>query len=156
MLFRSAELAIRPLNNFLEAQMDINYLGASGILLPVIGLALLVGLAGGAYPAMYLSRFQPARVLKANKSAADAEGNGRLRSLLVIVQFAVSIGLIICTAIVYSQTIYARTMDAGYKREGLLQVYGLSSPTMDPLAKTFKEEVLRIPGVTAEIGRAHV
>jgi putative ABC transport system permease protein len=43
-------------------------------------------------------------VLKANKSAADAEGSGRLRNLLVVGQFAVSIGLIICTAIVYSQT----------------------------------------------------
>jgi putative ABC transport system permease protein len=144
-----AELAIRPLNAFLDAQMEIHYLGGDGILLPVILLALLVGVAGGAYPAIYLSRFQPARVLKANKSAAEAEGSGRFRNLLVIVQFAVSIGLIICTAVVYSQTIYARTMDAGYKRDGLLQVYGLSSPAVEPVAKTFEEEVRRIPGVTA-------
>ncbi|MBC9032488.1 ABC transporter permease [Sphingomonas sp. JC676] len=144
-----AELAIRPLNAFLEAQMEIHYLGSDGILLPVILLALLVGVAGGAYPAIYLSRFQPARVLKANKSAAEAEGSGRFRNLLVIVQFAVSIGLIICTAVVYSQTIYARTMDAGYKRDGLLQVYGLNAPAVEPVARTFEEEVRRIPGVTA-------
>jgi putative ABC transport system permease protein len=144
-----AELAIRPLNAFLEADMSIHYLGSDGILLPVIVLALIVGLAGGVYPAVYLSRFQPARVLKANKSGAEAEGSGRLRNLLVVGQFAVSIGLIICTAVVYSQTIYARTMDAGYKREGLFQVYNLNAPAVEPVAKTLLEEVRRIPGVTA-------
>jgi putative ABC transport system permease protein len=150
-----AELALPLLNNFLDAQMQIRYLGADGILLPVIVLAILVGLAGGIYPALYLSRFQPARVLKANKSAADAEGNGRLRNLLVISQFAVSIGLIICTAIVYSQTIYARTMDAGYTREGLLQVYGISEPQAEAVARTLVEEVRQIPGVTA-VGRTSI
>jgi putative ABC transport system permease protein len=150
-----AELALPLLNRFLDAQMHIRYLGGEGILLPVIVLAILVGLAGGLYPALYLSRFQPARVLKANKSAADAEGNGRLRNLLVIGQFAVSIGLIICTAIVYSQTIYARTMDAGYKREGLLQVHGLSAPQVEAVAKTFVEEVRQVPGVTS-VGRTSI
>jgi putative ABC transport system permease protein len=144
-----AELALRPLNGFLDATMQIRYLGAEGILLPVLILALLVGLAGGAYPALYLSRFQPATVLKANKSAADAEGNGRLRNLLVVGQFAVSIGLIICTAIVYSQTLYARTMDAGYKRDGLLQVRRLEIPQAEAVAKTFMEEVRRVPGVSS-------
>lgn len=150
-----AELTLPLLNNFLDAEMEIHYFGAEGILLPVIVLALLVGMAGGVYPAIYLSRFQPARVLKANKSAADAEGNGRLRNLLVVAQFAVSIGLIICTAIVYSQTIYARTMDAGYKREGLMQVYNLRSPQADQIAKTMEEEVRKLPGVTA-VGRTSI
>lgn len=143
-----AELALPLLNNFLKAEMEIHYFGAGGILLPVIALTLLVGAAGGVYPALYLSRFQPARVLKANKSAADAEGNGRLRNLLVVTQFAISIGLIICTAIVYSQTVYARTMDAGYKRDGLLQVYGIGNPQMEPVARTIMEEVRKLPGVT--------
>lgn len=150
-----AELALPLLNNFLNAQMQIHYLGSHGILLPVILLAILVGLAGGVYPALYLSRFQPARVLKANKSAADAEGNGRLRNLLVVGQFAVSIGLIICTAIVYSQTIYARTMDAGYKREGLIQVAGINEPQAEAVVRTLREEVRQIPGVT-EVGRTTI
>src|SRR5205085_1636310 len=82
-----------------------------GMLLPIVGLTLLVGAAGGVYPAFYLSRFQPAQVLKANKSSAEASGTGRLRSVLVVAQFAVSIGLIICTAVVYGQTVYGRTVD---------------------------------------------
>jgi putative ABC transport system permease protein len=150
-----AELALPALNAFLDASMGIHYFGSDGILLPVIALALLVGLAGGLYPAFYLSRFQPARVLKANKSAADAEGSGHLRNLLVVGQFAVSIGLIVCTAVVYGQTIYERTMDAGYKREGLMQVYALGAPDAERVAKTLQEEVRKIPGVTA-VGRTTI
>lgn len=150
-----AELTLPALNSFLDATMEIHYFGSEGILLPVIALAVLVGLAGGIYPAFYLSRFQPARVLRANKSAADAEGSGRLRNLLVIGQFAVSIGLIVCTVIVYGQTIYERAMDAGYKRDGLMQVYALGTPEADRVARTLEEEVRKIPGVTA-VGRTTI
>ena len=75
----------------------MTYWGADGVLLPVLVLFLVVGLAGGLYPAFYLSRYQPAAVLKANKSSAETPGTGRLRNVLVVGQFAVSIGLIICT-----------------------------------------------------------
>ncbi|QDZ08288.1 FtsX-like permease family protein [Sphingomonas panacisoli] len=142
-----AELGIHPLNAFLDADMSFRYLGAHGVLLPVILLTLLVGLAGGLYPAFFLSRFEPARILKANKSAADAEGNGRLRSLLVITQFAVSIGLIACTAVVYGQTVYARNVDAGFKRDGLLQLNGISRPQVDSVAPTLLQELRKQPGI---------
>jgi putative ABC transport system permease protein len=141
------ELTLPALNRFLDAQIDLHYLGLDGILLPVVALALLVGFAGGLYPAFYLSRFQPARTLKANKSAANAEGTGRLRNLLVVTQFAVSIGLIICTAVIYAQTIYARTVDAGYQRDGLLQANGLFRPQVDQVATALLQEVRKIPGV---------
>ena len=49
-------------------------------------------------------------------------GTGRLRNILVVGQFAISIGLIICTMIVYSQTVFAQTTDLGFEREGLIQV----------------------------------
>src|ERR1043166_5336739 len=96
----------------------MHYFGSEGMLLPIVGLTLLVGAAGGVYPAFYLSRFQPAQVLKANKSAAEASGSGLLRNILVAAQFSVSIGLIICTTVVYAQTVYARTVDPGYRRDG--------------------------------------
>lgn len=143
------EIALPWFGGFLDADLKLSYFGKDGLILPMIGLVLLVGAAGGLYPAFYLSRFQPARVLKANKSAADAEGSGRLRSALVVIQFAVSIGLIICTAVVYSQNLYARSLDPGYKRAGLIQLQGIGSRLLEPQADALTREIAKVPGVEA-------
>jgi putative ABC transport system permease protein len=142
-----AELVLPLLSSFLNADLDLGYFGSDGVLLPVLGLLLLVGLAGGLYPAFYLSRYQPGSVLRANQSTAEPQGSGRLRSILVIAQFAVSIGLIICTAIVYSQTEFARTSDPGFRREGLIQAGGLNRAAMVPLTETLLREVEKVEGV---------
>ena len=143
------ELTLPALGAFLDADLRLTYVGEGGLLLAVIALVLVVGAIGGFYPAFYLSRFEPARVLKANKSAAETPGTGHLRSALVVAQFAVSIGLIICTAIVYSQTMYARTADPGYNREGVLQISGVGRKQIKDLGDTLIREVERVEGVTA-------
>ena len=149
------ELALPSFSAFLDADLAMTYFGEGGLILPIIGLVLLVGAAGGIYPAFYLSRFQPAKVLKANKSAAEASGSGSLRNILVVAQFAVSIGLIICTAIVYAQTVHGRTADPGYKRDGLLQVENIGRREMFPLTETLIRELKQIDGVTA-VGRTNI
>ncbi|MFL6730722.1 MAG: ABC transporter permease [Sphingomicrobium sp.] len=143
------ELLVRPFAAFLEADLQVTYLGAAGIMLPAIGLTLLVGIASGLYPAFFLSRFQPAQVLKANRSAAETPGSGRLRAALVVAQFAVSIGLIICTAVIYGQTVYARSVDPGYKRDHILQVGEMNRYQLIPKAEAIVEQMKRIPGVVA-------
>ncbi|MDB5721189.1 MAG: FtsX-like permease family protein [Alphaproteobacteria bacterium] len=143
----TVELLLAAFNRFLDADIVLSYLGREGVLLPVVALVLIVGAAGGVYPAFYLSRFQPARVLKANKSSAEAQGSGRLRNILVVGQFAVSIGLIICTAIIYGQTVYARTADAGYQRQGLIEVQYASSGRGPEAIETLKQQFRRVDGV---------
>jgi putative ABC transport system permease protein len=112
-------------------------------------LVAIVGVLGGLYPAFFLSRFQPAQVLKANKSSAETPGSGRLRSILVVGQFAVSIGLIICTAIIYAQTVYARTVDPGYRRDHILQVDELSRYQLIDKGEAIADQVRRLPNVDA-------
>jgi putative ABC transport system permease protein len=143
------ELLIRPFAAFLEADMSLAYFGQGGIALPVVVLVAVVGILGGLYPAFFLSRFQPAQVLKANKSSAETPGSGRLRSVLVVGQFAVSIGLIICTAIIYAQTVYARTVDPGYRRDHILQVEELSRYQLLDKGQAIAERVRHVPGVDA-------
>jgi putative ABC transport system permease protein len=143
------ELLMPMFAAFLKADLKVIYFGADGIILPVIGLTLAVGILSGLYPAFFLSRYQPAMVLKANKSANETAGTGRLRSALVVGQFAVSIGLIICTAVIYAQTVYARTADPGFNRSHVLQVtefnrYQLINKGPDIAART-----RRLPGVEA-------
>lgn len=142
------ELALPYLAAFLDADLAFVYVGEGGLILPVLGLVLVVGAVGGLYPAFYLSRYQPAAVLRANKSSAETPGTGRLRNLLVVAQFAVSIGLIICTAVVYAQTVHARTADPGYKREGLLQI-NVGFRSFIPTSESFAREVERVPGVVS-------
>jgi putative ABC transport system permease protein len=149
------ELLLPALGAFLDADLQMTYFGWSGMLLPIVGLTLLVGAAGGVYPAFYLSRFQPAQVLKANKSSAEAEGSGLLRSILVVAQFSVSIGLIICTAVVYAQTVYARTVDPGYHRDGLIQIENLGRRQLAERADTITQEMARVPGVVS-VGRSGI
>ena len=143
------ELLVRPFAAFLRADLRLDYFGANGVLLPAIGITLLVGILSGLYPAFFISRFQPAQVLKANRSAAETPGSGRLRTALVVAQFAVSIGLIVCTAVVYAQTVYARTVDPGYKRDHILQVDNISRAQLLPRSGMIVEQMKRVPGVVA-------
>jgi putative ABC transport system permease protein len=149
------ELLMPAFAGFLDADMKVSYFGSGGILLPTLALVMVVGVLGGLYPAFFLSRFQPATVLKANKSSAETPGSGRLRNVLVIGQFAVSIGLIICTGVVYAQTVYARTVDPGYKRDHILQVDELSRAQLFDLGETIVERTRRVPGVEA-VGRTTI
>jgi putative ABC transport system permease protein len=143
------ELLVRPFAAFLDADMKLTYFGADGIILPVLLLVAAVGLLGGLYPAFFLSRFQPAQVLKANKSSAETPGSGRLRSVLVVGQFAVSIGLIICTAVIYAQTVYARSLDPGYQRDHILQVEELNRYQLIDKDEAIAQQMRRVPGVDA-------
>jgi putative ABC transport system permease protein len=149
------ELLLPPLAGFLDSDLAMRYFGWNGMLLPILALVLVVGAAGGLYPAFYLSRFQPAQVLKANKSSAEASGTGLLRSALVVGQFAVSIGLIICTAIVYAQTVHARTADPGFERGGIIQVDNLNRRQLTGRTEAIAREIARVPGVRS-VGRTGI
>jgi putative ABC transport system permease protein len=146
------ELTMPAFAQFLDADLRLTYSGADGIVAPIALLTLLVGLAGGLYPAFYLSRYQPAAVLKANRSAPDTPGSSRLRQALVVAQFAVSIGLIICTAVVYEQTVFARTTDPGYQREGLLTISGLTTPDVMEVRETLTRQIAAVEGVESASG----
>ncbi|HWT12906.1 MAG TPA: FtsX-like permease family protein [Allosphingosinicella sp.] len=146
------EISLPYLAAFHDADLKIRWLGAGGLLLPVFALWMVVGIAGGTYPAFYLSRYRPGEVLKANQSTAEPLGTGRLRALLVVAQFAVSIGLIICTIVVYSQTLFAQTTDLGFTREGLIQIGYANRAAVIPQTETLMRQIGRLDGVVGVAG----
>jgi putative ABC transport system permease protein len=106
-----------------------------------------VGFLGGTYPALVLSGFQPARVLKANRSL-ESKGSTTLRNALVVLQFTVSIALIVATVTVYGQMLYATSMDAGFNKEQLITLSGTSRQGAGEQQEALIESLRRIRSVT--------
>jgi putative ABC transport system permease protein len=90
------------------------------VMLSFAGIAVLVGLVSGSYPALYLSSFRPAEVLKGN--AVARAGSNNFRRTLVIIQFSISVFMIIATFIVYNQMEFMRTKDLGFNKEHVIRI----------------------------------
>jgi putative ABC transport system permease protein len=147
-----AELAIPSVAQAMGADMQLRYLGKDGMLLPVLALFAITGLAGGLYPALYLSRFKPAAVLNGNRGSTETAGSGRLRMALVVVQFAIAIGLVTSTAVIWSQTRFVEQVDPGFRRDGLIQIANAWRYTQGSEYGGARRAMLAIPGVT-KVGR---
>jgi len=86
----------------------------------LIAVIILTGILAGTYPAVYLSSFKPAVVLK---SAMKSGLKGSVfRKVLVVTQFSLSIGFIICTAVIYSQLRYMRNAELGFDKDNLVWI----------------------------------
>jgi putative ABC transport system permease protein len=130
-------------NNLLGAKLELN-LFAAWFTVPVLILfSVFVGFLAGSYPALFLSSFSPYEVLKG--SVKNSMQNGRLRKVLVVFQFAVSILLIVGTMIMYRQIKYMLNKDLGFKKEQLIVIN--RAEALGTKMKSFKETVKNIPGV---------
>ncbi|HYG47941.1 MAG TPA: ABC transporter permease [Allosphingosinicella sp.] len=145
----AVELAMPWVGRMTGAGLRVAYLGEGGMLLPALALVAATGLAGGLYPALYLSRFKPAPLLRAGPVSAETPGSGRLRAALVLAQFAVAIGLIASTVVIWSQTRFVEQVDPGYRRDGLIQIANAWRFTQGSEFEAARPALLAIPGVTA-------
>ena len=110
-------VAIPVFNNLAGKELSIRFLEGK-LLLSLVGIALLTGLISGSYPALFLSGFQPVKVLKGNMKTIG--GNLFFRNSLVVVQFVVSIIFLAGTAVVYQQLTFIKNMNLGFEKSNLL------------------------------------
>ncbi|MEE3622886.1 ABC transporter permease [Nitrospirillum sp. BR 11752] len=113
-----AEVTLPLYSRLTVTPLRLDY-GDPALLGLLAGMGLLTGVASGAYPAFVLSAVTPVSALRGTSAAS---GTGRLRTLLVVFQFAVSIGLLATAAVVHGQYLYARHKPVGFQRDNMVMV----------------------------------
>jgi putative ABC transport system permease protein len=114
------EILLPFYRNFVNKPLEINYLNDISVISFLILFGLIVGVISGFYPAFILSSFKPIAVLKNN--AVQKSRGFNFRNILVIVQFAISIFLIIGTAVIYKQLSFIQNKNLGFKKEQVLVI----------------------------------
>jgi predicted permease len=111
-------LSLSAFNGIVEKQLAVNIFLPSHIAALIV-IAVFCGLVAGSYPAFYLSSFNPVNILKGIR-LKNAGSAGYIRKGLVVLQFSISVILIISTVIIYQQILHVKSRDLGYKKQDLV------------------------------------
>ncbi len=107
--------------------------------------AIVLGLFSGIYPAFFMSRFIPVKVLKGG--GEHRAGGKNIRSLLVVFQFAISVFLIVGTLVVFQQLDYIQSKDLGYTKDRVLVINDVGALENQSQRESFKEQVQQLASV---------
>jgi putative ABC transport system permease protein len=136
-------ITIPYFNNLLGASLSLDLFTNWYTIPALLAFALFTGFLSGSYPALFLSSFNPYKVLKG--SADGNAHNGTLRRILVVFQFSASILLIIGTLIMYRQISFMLNKDVGFNKEQMLVINRAGA--LESRVEAFKNAVKEIPGV---------
>jgi len=90
------------------------------VLISLLGIVLITGIFGGSYPALFLSRFSPVTVLKGEITQGSA--GSLFRKILVVIQFSISVAMIVCTLVVFRQLNYLKNKDQGFDQKNVVSL----------------------------------
>ncbi|MBE9584520.1 ABC transporter permease [Mucilaginibacter sp. JRF] len=115
------KLSLPFVNQLSQRSLELSVFTNPMLLLGITGLAVVVGLLSGLYPALFLSSFQPVKVLKGALSSTG-QGKAGLRNVLVVGQFCSAVFLMIATVFVVKQLRYMQHRDPGFNREQIVTI----------------------------------
>jgi putative ABC transport system permease protein len=131
-------------NNLIRLSLQFDIFSRSWIIPLLIAFAILVGVAAGSYPAFVLASFKPAAVFR---SEVSRSGRGLLRSMLIVLQFTITIVILVGTVVVNRQLHYMQHMEPGFNKENLLLLK--RSDLLKERIDAFKDQIIQNPNVTA-------
>lgn len=138
-------MILLPQLNLLSGKsFSLDVLGRPVAILSLIGIMLLVGVLGGIYPAIYLSRFSPVMVMKGVTQSGTSRGI--FRKVLTVVQFTIAGVMIASTLVVINQLKYMQNKDQGWDMEGVIS---MQLPDNEPIQnmRLLKEQLLENPQI---------
>lgn len=147
-----ASVVIPFFNLIADKHIEIDLLDPL-LLLWLLGTTVITGFIAGSYPALYLSGFKPAAVLKGE--VRGTLGELLARKGLVIFQFFLSVILIVAVIVVYKQIDFLLTQDLGYKKDHLIQFSREGKLWDDNKLETFVNEIRKVPGVVDAASMGH-
>jgi len=138
------EMMLKPFNNFTNSVLEMNMLLNPFAIICLILLSIVTGIISGIYPAFYLAKYHPMDVLKGMLTKGGTTAS--LRKVLVVIQFTISISLIIGTLYAYKQFNYMRSADLGFNKKNVLVIPIARTPIVDKY-DNFKKDLLKHPDI---------
>jgi len=139
-----SRLLLPIFNNIANKSVDFSFLYTPEIIGGIACLAMVVGLISGSYPALYLSSFNPVKVISGQSDMKG--GNGLLRKILVVFQFGISAVMITGTIIITSQLNFMQNSDPGFDKKDLL-IMEMRDTTIKKSLEAFRQELLKNPDI---------
>lgn len=145
----STELLLPVFHGLIGKEIAMNYFSQPLRLAGLLACTILIGMLAGSYPAFFLSSFRPIRVLKGIESRGRVGGGlskrTGLRNVLVVLQFIISIGMIVGTMVVYNQMQYMLNKKLGFDKEHVLVIN--KARQLGEKTEVFKQELLKNPTI---------
>lgn len=135
------EILLPSFEQIVSREIELYQVRNLDLIAGIPALMLFVGLLAGSYPALYLSAFKPTAVLKG--IFRGISGYAGLRNSLVFFQFAISVILIICTLVIYTQLGYIRSFDTGYRQDNIM--------VLETTSDEFRTKYMDLKGRLAEL-----
>ncbi|MFC4874584.1 ABC transporter permease [Negadavirga shengliensis] len=142
-------LLLHPFNELTGKQLVLHF--DASLAASVFGITLITGMVAGSYPALYLSGFDPVKVLKGKLTTST--GEVWARKGMVVFQFSISVILIVSVMVVFKQIEFVQNIHLGYEKDNVIYFKKEGSLTEKP--ETFLSEVRSMPGIISASSMGH-
>ena len=141
------EFIIPLINNAANKIISFNYFSDPSLLAWLVGMTVVVGFIAGGYPAYVISKINPSRILSGSQTRGKT--GSFLRNSLLVIQFTISIFMMTAVAIIFMQNKKIEESGEIFSKDQIYTINRMSNDDISPKASALKNELNRLPGVTA-------